>query len=198
MKKLFDRNTKYSITLKMSIILSQLVFICLFYFFPKINSTSKLKIDDPIILIEDIPITIQQKEPLQQKPAAPQIVIEDLIEEPEMLADIIPDDESKNEPSAEISHSVLRASLSNNLTAPRQILEVLPENDKKNISGSIKLSLKINESGKVIDHKIMFNDLKCEDCLSEILAAAYKSKWESGFKSEIDEEFWVEKTYSFY
>ena len=137
MKNFSEKNTKYSVSLKLSIILSQSVFICLFYFFPKINSTSKLKFDDPIILIDDIPITVQHKELNLQKPAIPQIVIEELIEEPEMLADIDIEDESKKEPSAGISYSVLSASISNNLNTPRQVLEVLPVKDKKNISGSI-------------------------------------------------------------
>ncbi|MBT8378992.1 MAG: hypothetical protein KJN64_07170 [Ignavibacteria bacterium] len=198
MKQFLNRNIRYSITLKLSIVLSQLVIICLFYFFPNINYSAKLKSDNPIILIEDVPITVQREKMIAQKPEVPQIVIEDIIEEPELLADIIIRDERENEPLAGISSSVLHTSLSKNLTAPRQILEVLPKENKKNISGSLKLSLKISGAGKVVDHKILYNDLHCEDCLSEILTAVYNSKWKIGKNSSNNYEYWVEKTYSFY
>jgi hypothetical protein len=74
----------------------------------------------------------------------------------------------------------------------------LPQQDKFNISGSIKIKLRISGTGIVIDHKILSSSLQCDECLSEILAAAYKSKWKSGKNDETDAEYWVEKTYSFY
>jgi hypothetical protein len=198
MKILVDRNLQYSITLKLSIILSEVVFICLFYFFPGFAPPVINKFDDPIILIDEIPITLQPSVEQFHKPNPPQIRIEETVEDPEILADItISEEDEDNIPGGKES-SVADASLFSISKLPRQVLEVLPEQNRKNISGSVKLSLKINEFGKVVDHRILYNNLTCEDCLSEILAAAYKSKWESGIKDGIIKEYWVEKTYSFY
>jgi len=198
MNNFFDRHKRYSINLKLSIILSEVIVICLFYFFPKLTPSTVKKFNDPIILIDEIPITVQPAVELSQKPTPPQILISDLLEEPELLEDILTTSSTESEPATGVEHSVLTASLISLPQSPRQILEVLPEPNSQNISGSIKLSLKINEIGKVIDHKILYNNLKCDSCISEILAAAYKSKWELGINSGIIAEYWVEKTYSFH
>lgn len=198
MKMLFKRNTQYSIILKISIILSEVIFICLFYFFPKLTPAAFNKFNDSIILIDEIPITIQPAIESIQSPIPPQILIEDEIEEPDLLADILIIVDSKTNSATGIEYPVVNGSLSAIPKPPRQTLEVLPEQNGDNISGSIKLSLKISETGSVIDHKILFNNLDCEGCVSEILAAAYKSRWESGANIGIAAEYWVEKTYSFY
>jgi hypothetical protein len=198
MKTFFQRNTQYSIILKLSIILSEIIFICLFYFFPKLTPAALNKFNDPIIVIDEIPITIQPAIESMQSPIPPQILIADEIEEPDLLADILIIVDSKTNSLSGVEYPVVNASLSAIPKSPRQTLEVLPEQNEENISGSIKLSLKISETGNVIDHKILINNLECEGCLSKILAAAYKSRWESGKESGIAAEFWVEKTYSFY
>ncbi|MCW8960023.1 MAG: energy transducer TonB, partial [Ignavibacteriaceae bacterium] len=64
-------------------------------------------------------------------------------------------------------------------------------------SGSLKLKLKIDRSGKVADYVILFNSIDCEDCLKEIISAVYKSLWEPGIKNGLETEFWVEKSYTF-
>jgi hypothetical protein len=198
MNTFFNRHKRYSITLNLSIILSEVIFICLFYFFPRLATSTINKLNDPIILIDEIPITVQPTLELSQKPTPPQILISDLPEEPELLSDILTINSTESEPATGVEQSVVTASLTSLPQSPRQLLEVLPEQNSKNISGSIKFSLKIDEMGKVIDHKILHNNLKCEGCISEIIAAAYKSKWELATKGGIVAEYWVEKTYSFH
>jgi hypothetical protein len=178
--------------------LSEAIFICLFYFFPKLTPLTVKKLKEPIILIDEIPITLQPPLELTQKPIPPQILFSDIMEEVEILADILIIENSKSKPVAGKEYPLISASLSSLTHSPRQILEVLPEQNKVQISGSIRLSLKINETGKVIDHKILYNNLSCDSCLSEILAAAYKSKWQTVINGGIYAEYWVEKTYSFY
>lgn len=80
---------------------------------------------------------------------------------------------------------------------PRQILEVLPEKDTKELTGTVRLKLRINETGKVTGHTILNSSLECEDCLKEIITAAYQSRWEPGMKDGTPCEYWVEKAYSF-
>ena len=198
MNPFFDRHTQYSILIKVSIILSESIFICLFYFFPKLTPSTIKKLNEPIILIDEIPITVQPAVESIQKPTPPQILFSDIMEEPELLADILIAENSKGEQAAGVEYSMVNASLSSLPQLQRQVLEVLPEQNSGKISGSIKLSLKINEIGKVIDHRILYNNLTCDGCILEILDAAYKSKWESVTNAGIAAEYWVEKTYSFY
>lgn len=198
MNTFFKRHTQYSILIKLSIILNLAIFICLFYFFPKHTTPTNKRLNEPIILIDEIPITVQPIVESTQKPIPPQILFSDIMEEPELLSDILITENTEREPVAGNEYSLVNISLSSLPQSPRQILEVLPEQKRIKISGSIKLSLKINEIGKVIDHKIIYNNLNCDGCISEILAAAYKSKWELATKSGIAAEYWVEKTYSFH
>jgi hypothetical protein len=198
MNNFLNRHTEYSILIKLSVILSEAIFICLFYFFPKLTPLTIKKINEPIILIDEIPITVQPPFESTQKPIPPQILFSDIIEEVEILPDILIIENSKSEHVAEIEYSLISAPLSSLTQSPRQILEVLPEQNRIKIAGSIRLSLKINKTGKVIDHKILYNNLSCDSCLSEILAAAYKSKWQTIINVGKNAEYWVEKTYSFY
>jgi hypothetical protein len=80
---------------------------------------------------------------------------------------------------------------------PRLIFEMVPSDEENKINGKLELSLKINEDGKVIDHKILFNSLDCSDCLNLIIHAAYKSKWEPAIVDGKKADFWVEKSYTF-
>lgn len=80
---------------------------------------------------------------------------------------------------------------------PRLIFEVVPSDGENKFNGKLGLSLKINEDGKVVDHKILFNSLDCSDCLNSIIQAAYKSKWEPAIVDGKKSDFWVEKSYTF-
>jgi hypothetical protein len=149
-------------------------------------------------MIDEIPITTQASLEIFIKPLPPEIAIGEISYETELLDDIeIADYYEYNSatgavlPASNTSVPIFPA-------LPRQTLEVLPEQKEENISGSVKLYLKINEIGEVIDHRILYNNLKCENCLSEIITAAYKSRWESGRNIGHPVEYWVEKTYSFY
>ncbi len=197
MKYLIDRNNQYSINLKFSVILSLVLVICLFNFFPKPTPSLKVNYNEPIIFIDDIPITVQLNKEILIKPSIPEIKILDELYESELLEDVSINENNVITQSKGIENHVVNAFVKTDYSSPRQILEVLPEKDK-NISGSIKLKLKINEAGKVTEHIIIYNYLDCENCLSEIITAAYKSKWKPGKRNKINSDYWVEKTYSFY
>jgi hypothetical protein len=97
----------------------------------------------------------------------------------------------KNDPN------ITRSNFADLTTMPRQIYEVLPTRKTNEIGGSVKLKLRIDTNGKVVEHIILSNSLECENCLDELIAVAYLSKWEPGILNGIIADFWVEKSYTF-
>ena len=193
----FSAHKYYSRNIKVSLILSELIIMCAFLFSPKITDDNFSAIREPIFLIDDIPITFQQNKFASEKPSTPEIFISAEINEPIILNDVIFKNITDHE--TESHNEVVDV---NNLNkwerrSPRQLLEVLPDERDRNYSGSLQLKLKIDNSGKVAEHVVLFNSMQCEDCLSEIISAVYKSLWEPGFKNGAETEFWVEKSYTF-
>jgi hypothetical protein len=91
--------------------------------------------------------------------------------------------------------------MSNNIkperSAPRLIYEVVPSEGDNEINGRLQISLKINENGEVIDHRILSNSLDCDKCLNDIIRSVYKSKWEPARVNGKKEDYWVVKSYTF-
>jgi len=79
---------------------------------------------------------------------------------------------------------------------PKQILEVIPERSE-NFKGIIKLSVRIGKDGLVKDHRILQNSSNNPECLTKVLLAVYKSKWQSVKLEGRVVEYWTEKTYRF-
>ena len=193
----FTEHKNYSRNIKISLIISELLVTCAFLFSPSITDNNFFEIKEPIFLIDDIPITFQPDKYASEKPSAPEIFISGVISEPIILNDVIFEDIGDQESSDE--NEVADVSILNKWErrSPRQLLEVLPDERNGNYKGSLQLKLKINNSGKVAEHVILFNSIDCEDCIQEILSAVYKSIWEPGIKNGTETEFWVEKSYTF-
>lgn len=195
----FKKHKHYSRNFKLGLIVSELLVISAFLFSPHLNESQINEIGEPLILIEDIPITVQKDEYVTTKPETPEIIIYDNISEPVLLEDIIFKDVAavKNEVGYENKETVINLTQIKKRKTPRQLLEVLPDESKKQYTGSVQLRLKIDEFGKVADHIILSNSLECEDCLKDIISTVYKSVWEPGINNGIKTEFWVEKSYTF-
>ena len=194
----FKEHKYYSRNIKISFILSEFVVICAFLFSPNVTDDEFLEIHEPIFLIDDIPATIQRDKYVFAKPKIPEIFITGEISEPMILDDVIKTEDIETETitgitiaSSNISNKVLRE------ISPTQLLEVLPNKKNKNFRGSLSLRLKIDNSGKVAEHVILFNSLDCEDCIKEIISAVYRSVWQPAIKNGSEIEFWVEKSYTF-
>jgi hypothetical protein len=194
----FKKHEHYSRNVKIGLIVSELILIATFYFFPDFNSSYSIKdIKEPIILFDDVPVTIQTKYPITAKPESPLVKISDEIEETEILEDVAIKTENDLINRNDLAENTKSESIGLILMMPRQILEVLPEKSTDDLEGKINLYLKIDESGKVIEHKILLNSLECEDCLKKVLSAAYQSRWEPAIKNGKQIEYWVEKSYGF-
>ena len=193
----FIEHKNYSRNIKISMIISELLVICAFLFSPSITENNFFDIKEPIFLIDDIPITFQPDKYAPKKPSTPEIFISAEISEPIILNDVIFKN-IVNQETADYNEVANVNNLKNwERRLPRQLLEVLPDERDKNYSGSLQLKLKIDNSGKVSEHVILFNSMECEDCLSKIISAVYKSLWEPGMKNGAETEFWVEKSYTF-
>lgn len=192
----------YLRNLEIGIIMSLIVLLILFIYFPNFETGLKPKrsYPEPFIRMIDIPNTKQEIEAVE-KLKIPRVesnlFIPEFIEDDFILDDIavestsietaISDNQSANETPYEMSSLPF---------IPRQILEVIPEN-KDEFSGAIRLKLLIGKNGKVSDHKLLTNTSQNEKCLTSVLDAVYKSKWEP-IKIEGNKiEYWIEKVYSF-
>lgn len=191
-------NKRYSVNFKISLIFSELIIITAFLIAPDVEYNNPPDTNEPLILIDEIPITIQNSEYASKKPVTPVIVITEEISEPEILDDIaIPNNFANVNQAVENHNIAVNENVKLDRKPPRQILEVLPEKKNLNYVGTLLLKIKIDSRGKVTDHLILFNSLECKDCLSEIISAIYKSIWEPGVKEGIAMEYWVEKSYTF-
>ncbi|MEJ2617489.1 MAG: hypothetical protein P8Z35_21225 [Ignavibacteriaceae bacterium] len=142
-----------------------------------------------------------QSETLNPKPHEPKVVIPNVIDDPEILPDVKIIDSGETEGTGEGKSFI--ASNNSGIDAPqlpfipKQILEVLPDNNEGDISGYIDLRLKIGTDGKVIEHKVIANTTGSNKYLQSVIVAAYKSRWEPIKIDNNKIDYWVEKTYTF-
>ena len=90
----FKEHTHYSRNFKLSLILSELLLLCAFIFSPSIKENRVVELNEPLILIDDVPITIQKNEFIAVRPKTPEIIFADNIEGPVLLDNIIIVEES--------------------------------------------------------------------------------------------------------
>lgn len=196
--KRFQYHQKYSLHFKVSLIISEAIVILFFILSPNLSTKKRDIVTlDKINVIEIIPPTVFNRRQIIPKPGLPKIEFSSLILE-ELILDNV---NIKNVNPAETdtnfdvdSNSSLYSSLS---SVPRQILEVLPQQNEDEIRGSVTIRLMINEYGKVADYKILSSDLYCNDCIKNIVTAAYQSLWEPALIKGKKAGYWIEKTYNF-
>ena len=194
---------EYKLRFEISLISSLLFCILLFLLFPKIAppSTPPPVYQSVLITINDLTQNTVQSETLNPKPHEPKVIIPNVIDDPEILPDIKIIDSGENEDTGKGESFII--SNNSGIDAPqlpfipKQILEVLPDNNDGDISGYIDLRLKIGTDGKVIEHKVIANTTGSNKYLQNVIVAAYKSRWESIKIDNSKIDYWVEKTYTF-
>ena len=194
----------YKRNLKVSLILSLFAVILIFYLTP--NFTGKIhqppEYVEPVLQIVEMPRTNQNAElpslppelkPVQSLPVS-KIIDSPVIEDIENKTNVTDSDGE----TADITISDQGESGKKIITSlpfnPRQIVEVFPK-EVSGAKGEIKLSLRIGKDGKVIKHKILSNNTTSEECLSNILDAVYKSRWQPVIIEGDRFEYIIEKTY---
>ncbi len=188
--------TGYKKRLEISLILSLIVLIFLFYIFPIFISSTFILTDvlEPQIIVIDIPQTIQKYAKRPPHPTRPAILIpsedmailDDVTLEFEDIQDLI------------ILGKVFNPDELEGLPyMPRQVLEVLPEKTENNPKGEILLSLHIDKNGKVKAHKVISNTTQSDICLQHVIKAAYSSRWQPVIIDSNIYEYWIYKSYQF-
>ena len=188
--------TGYKKRLEISLILSLIVLIFLFYIFPIFISSTFILTDvlEPQIIVIDIPQTIQKYAKRPPQPTRPAILIpsedmailDDVTLEFEDIQDLI------------ILGKVFNPDELEGLPyMPRQVLEVLPEKTENNPKGEILLSLHIDKNGKVKAHKVISNTTQSDICLQHVIKAAYSSRWQPVIIDSNIYEYWIYKSYQF-
>jgi len=166
--------------------------ICMFYFFPKgkiIPSQAAQKVL-PVIQVIEIPRTVQKKLKKIHRPKKPAVPV--AAEEIELLDALTIDFEDLSQEGVVLEEGASSVAVPDR--QPRQLVEVVPEEIDKEISGIIVLSLKIGVDGNILEHKVIKNSTN-KVCLQKVLKAAYHSRWEPAIFRGRAVEFWVEKTY---
>lgn len=195
---LTDSKIHYRRNILISIILSELMVISVFMFSPdKSFRDKKFIYDEPVIRFDEIPLTVQTRQIDAPKPDIPVIYITDHVEAFELLDDVTLPSEVIGQNTMVSFESGDQTNIRPVRSSPRQIFEALPENNDNELNGRLQLSLKINENGTVIDHRILFNSLDCNDCLNDIINAAYRSRWEPALINGENVDYWVVKSYKF-
>lgn len=197
--------SEYRLNYKLALIASLIICICLFLFFPHIPTAPRGPVEYQSLLftINDVAPRSTQKNVANPKPPEPKIFVPDVTDEPDILPDeeIVRQKKSENPGSGQGSNDISGNGEAIDAPqlpfAPRQILEVLPQNNDEEFKGFIEIRLKIGTDGKVIEHKVVSNTTGSQKCLRNVITAAYKSKWEPIKISNNKIVYWVEKTYRF-
>jgi hypothetical protein len=184
-RKFYQRN------IQISYIIALMLFIILFYLFPR-SSWHKADLPDfkPIFQVIDIPPTRQVTHARPKRPAKPVIPVQG--DESQLLnyVEITSDKAIQGDDSLFIQGLPLSYK-------PRLILEVIPKNIDENISGEIILQLKIGSTGKVKNYRVIKNTTNSPLYLKEAIQAAQKSIWEAAVVNGQPVEYWIDKIYRF-
>ena len=190
-----DFKFQYSLNIKKSLTLSLLFFLIVIHLSPDVDLAPQEE-GSPTVLIhvEDIPMTRQTyRPPPPPKPAIP-IPSDD---------ESIPEEETIEETT--LKYTIFEAAATPIpgiiLTPPKPIAWVFPEfpeeEKKKGVSGVVKLSLNINEQGKVINVIVMDNTTGSEKCAQAAVEAAYGSRFFPAKEGNKPVDYWISQPYRF-
>ena len=188
--------TGYKKRLELSLVVSLVLLVILFYLFPHFLSGSFIlpDIPNPQITVIDIPQTIQNLAKRPPQPSRPAILVpsEDIA-----FLDEIPIKLDEVQDLIDPGKVFNPDELEGLPYMPRQILEVLPEKTENNPSGEILLSLHIDKNGRVKAHKVISNTTGSDLCLQHVIKAAYSSHWQPVIIDSNTYEYWIYKSYKF-
>ncbi len=219
---LTSRQTHYRRNIFISIIIICVLIIFAYLYLPKRSLPDKKNLyHKPLIIPQEVPLTVKSLPVQNEKHDTSRTYNRDTVSAYKLPEDVRrnlridnpnPNENSKStdqnlkiskEPPVEKESSPGgSASMDQHTTSliksePRLIFEVVPSEGENKYNGKLELSLKINENGQVVDHRILSNSLDCTDCLNAIIQAAYKSKWEPAIVDGKKSDYWVVKSYTF-
>ena len=193
-----DLKSSYGLNVKKSLIITLILFILAIHLVPKLDiSLDDVEPPQLIINAENIPITRQRKRvPPPPKPTIP--VPSD--------SEAIPEDATIEETTLKYTSIFDFADGVPNftgikITPPRPIAWVFPEypedDKKRGVKGVIKLSIHIDDTGKVIEVVVLDNTTGSQKCEEAAIAAAYGSRFAPAKEGKNHVNYWITQPYRF-
>ena len=193
-----DFHSQFPINVKKALVIT-LAFFNLFVFIaPRIKlSIEEVEPPNIIINVENIPITRQTRmKPPPKKPTVP-VPSED---------ENIPEDATIEETTLKYTNIFddlpgVPGITGANMTPPKPIAWVFPEypeeEKKKGIHGVVKLSIHIDNKGKVVEVVVLDNTTRSEKCAQAAVEAAYGSRFRPAKEGNRAVDFWITQPYRF-
>lgn len=203
MRSIEDK-TYYKRNFKLSIIVSLIITIAFFLFFPEIKVVKKEIpfFPEPVITLIDIPITKLSLSPAAPKPASPVVSLLFIPSDEPEVSPVNNESSLPTEPGINGDGQSKRDSENGAYEAssfpfvPRQILEVFPKQVTGH-SGFVKLRVLIGVDGYVRQQIIIDKSTDSEEMITNVTEAVSKSRWQPVTIEGEKVEYWIEKTYTF-
>lgn len=198
-KRSSDSKSEYNKNLEKSLILTLTSLIALIYLSPRLSVQIEEQNPPNIILtVENVPLTRQVRiSPPPPKPTVP-VPSED---------EIIPEDVTIEETTLKYTNLFdetlpgLRGFSGVNIVPPRPIAWVFPEypeeDKKKGVKGLVKLSIQIDEHGRVVEAVVIKNTTGSENCARAAIEAAYGSRFFPAMEGNKPVKYWITQPYRF-
>lgn len=198
-KRPSDLKTFYDTNLKKSLIATLFVLNLLVFLSPKISLQPEEMTPPQITIeVENIPVTRQtRRRPPPPRPTVPvpsddeSIPEDETIEETTLKYTTFYDDVAEGVP-------VLSGV---SVTPPKPIAWVFPEypeeEKKRGVQGVVKLSIHVNEKGKVVDVVVLENTTGSEKCAQAAVEAAYGSRFFPAREGKKPVSYWISQPYRF-
>lgn len=196
----WDLKNSYSLNLKRSLLITLIAFNFIFLLSPRFEINAP-RIDTHAIVtidVENIPATRQTR--TTSPPPRPTIPVptddesvpeNETIEETDLKYTTFFDDTKSNLPGM----PQLR------VTPPRPVAWVFPEfpeSEKKNaVRGTVKLSIRVSEKGKVVEVVVIENTTNSSRCADAAIAAAYGSRFLPAREGSKAVSYWITQPYRF-
>ena len=193
-----DFHAQFSINIKKALVVTLVFLNLLVAISPRIKlSVEEVVPPNIIIHVENIPITRQTRmKPPPKKPTVP-VPSED---------ETIPEDVTIEETTLKYTNIFddspgVPGITGTNITPPKPIAWVFPEypkeEKKKGVQGVVKLSIHIDDKGKVVEVVVLDNTTNSEKCAQAAVDAAYGSRFRPAKEGNRAVQFWITQPYRF-
>jgi protein TonB len=194
-----DSKSSYSQNVKKALVITLALMNLLIYILPGIEvEVAEVDLPQVTINVEDVPLTRQSRRP--QPPPKPTVPIPS--DEENIPEDVtIEETELRYTTIFDFSPGSAPPFAGIKITPPRPIAWVFPEypedEKKRGVQGEVKLSIHIDEDGKVTEVVVLDNTTGSQKCQQAAVAAAYGSRFYPAKEGARTIDYWITQPYRF-